>query len=191
MRGNRMMPLIVAFILTQLCTLSIVQAQTANNDQIIMEVGESYINEHIISHIIKIKNRSELEFKGTLKFDSESEINTLSKNDREVNLLPGDSSFFAFRLVISKNLSAGIKPLRYTLYNEEDNSVLVKEMNYKVEVRENINLITDDTPLMVINPEDSVRINVTVNNMGNLTEEVTLVFNIPEIRGIPQFTFLR
>ncbi|MFA6853705.1 MAG: carboxypeptidase-like regulatory domain-containing protein [Bacteroidales bacterium] len=191
MRGNRMMPLIVAFILTQLCTLSIVQAQTANNDQIIMEVGESYINEHIISHIIKIKNRSELEFKGTLKFDSESEINTLSKNDREVNLLPGDSSFFAFRLVISKNLSAGIKPLRYTLYNEEDNSVLVKEMNYKVEVRENINLITDDTPLMVINPEDSVRINVTVNNIGNLTEEVTLVFNIPEIRGIPQFTELK
>lgn len=57
MRGNRMMPLIVAFILTQLCTLSIVQAQTANNDQIIMEVGESYINEHIISHIIKIKKQ--------------------------------------------------------------------------------------------------------------------------------------
>lgn len=52
-----MMPLIVAFILTQLCTLSIVQAQTANNDQIIMEVGESYINEHIISHIIKIKKQ--------------------------------------------------------------------------------------------------------------------------------------
>jgi len=36
---------------------------------------------------------------------------------------------------------------------------------------------------MVINPEDSVRIQVTVHNSGNTVEEVTVVFNVPNLRG--------
>jgi len=183
------MPYLVGIILLiQLFSFSNVKAQTSGYESINMEVRESYVNEHVISHIIKVVNNSEQEFNGTLKLDTKSEINTLSRSDSEVNIMPGDSSFFAFRLVIGKNLSAGEKSFRYILFNEKGESVLVKDLSFNVELRENISIITDDTPLMVINPEDSVRINVTVNNLGNLTEEVTLVFNVPEIRGISPFT---
>ena len=186
------MPYLAGIILLiQLFSFSDVKAQTSGYESINMEVRESYVNEHVISHIIKVVNNSEQEFNGTLKLDTQSEINTLSRSDREVNIMPGDSSFFAFRLVIGKNLSAGLKPFRYILLNETGGSVIVNDCNYNVEVRENISIITDDTPLMVINPEDSVRINVTVNNLGNLTEEVTLVFNVPEIRGISPFTEIK
>lgn len=186
------MPYLAGIILLiQLFSFSDVKAQTSGYESINMEVRESYVNEHVISHIIKVVNNSEQEFNGTLKLDTQSEINTLSRSDREVNIVPGDSSFFAFRLVIGKNLSAGVKPFSYMLLNETGESVLVRDLNYNVEVRENISIITDDTPLMVINPEDSVRINVTVNNLGNITEEVTLVFNVPEIRGISPFTEIK
>lgn len=189
MRGKNNMPYLVGIILLiQLFSFSNVKAQTSGYESINMEVRESYVNEHVISHIIKVVNNSEQEFNGTLKLDTKSEINTLSRSDSEVNIMPGDSSFFAFRLVIGKNLSAGEKSFRYILFNEKGESVLVKDLSFNVELRESISIITDDTPLMVINPEDSVRINVTVNNLGNLTEEVTLVFNVPEIRGISPFT---
>lgn len=188
MKGNNNMPYLAGFILIQLLTLSNVKAQIPIYDSIKMEVRESFINEHVVSHVVKVVNLSEIELRGDLKFETESDINTLSSNNREVSILPGDSSFFSFRLVIGKDLSAGAKAFRYILLNEKSSAVLVKEMNYNVEVRENINIVVDEAPLMLINPEDSVRINVTVNNLGNLAEDVTLVFNVPEIRGISQFT---
>jgi len=52
-------------------------------------------------------------------------------------------------------------------------------------------LLADDTPVMVINPEDSVRIQVTVQNSGNTVEEVTVVFNVPNLRGASPFTELK
>ncbi len=191
MVGKNKMPYLIGLLLIAILPFSTLKAQSSIDELIVMEVKESNIKDQIVSHIVKVFNHSELEFKGVLKFDTESEVNTLSQNNREVNIAPGDSSFFAFRLVIGKALSAGAKAFRYSLFNDNGDTVLVNEINYEIEVREHINLITADTPLMVINPEDSVRVNVIINNMGNLTEDVTLVFNVPEIRGISPFTEMK
>lgn len=188
MKGNIRMPYLKLFLLIGLCSFSNVKAQNLIDELIVMDIKESYLNEQVVSHVVKIVNLSDIEFNGTLRFDTESEVNIISKNERVIILAPGDSTFHAFRLVVGKSLKAGAKTFKYSLTNVNGDLVKVEEKNYEIEVRENLNLIADDAPLMIVNPEDSVRVNVIVSNMGNMTEEITLVFNVPEIRGIPTFT---
>ena len=190
MRGNIRMPYLTLFLLIGLCSFSKVKAQNSI-DELVMDIRESYLNDQVVSHVVKIVNLSNEEFNGSLKFDTESEVSIISKNEREISIAPGDSSFHAFRLLVVKSLSAGAKTFKYSLTNANEELVIVKEKNYEIKVRENINLIADDAPLMIVNPEDSVRVNVIISNMGNMTEEVTLVFNVPEIRGIPTFTEMK
>src|SRR5690554_5938548 len=159
MRGNIRMPYLTLFLLIGLCSFSKVKAQNSI-DELVMDIRESYLNDQVVSHVVKIVNLSDSEFNGTLRFDTESEVNIISKNEREISIAPGDSSFHAFRLVVGKSLSAGAKLFNYSLSNAKGDLVKVEEKNYEIEVRENLNLIADDAPLMIVNPEDSVRVNV-------------------------------
>ena len=184
------MPYLTLFFLIGLCSYSNVKAQNSI-DELVMDIRESYLNDQVVSHVVKIVNLSNEEFNGSLKFDTESEVSIISKNEREISIAPGDSTFHAFRLVVGKSLRAGAKTFKYSLTNANGEPVIVNEKKYEIEVRENLNLIADDAPLMIVNPEDSVRVNMIISNMGNMTEEVTLVFNVPEIRGIPTFTEMK
>lgn len=190
MRGNIRMPYLTLFFLIGLCSYSNVKAQNSI-DELVMDIRESNLNDQVVSHVVKIINLSNEEFNGSLKFDTESEVSIISKNEREISIAPGDSTFHAFRLVVGKSLRAGAKTFKYSLTNANGEPVIVNEKKYEIEVRENLNLIADDAPLMIVNPEDSVRVNMIISNMGNMTEEVTLVFNVPEIRGIPTFTEMK
>ena len=178
-------------LLMSFFTIQSVKAQHVTVDSIKMEVKESKIDNQLLSNIIKIVNNSKDEFSGTLKFNSNTDIKLLSQNDRNVSIIPGDSSFFSFKLVVDNNTFAGLKDYKYSLLDMSGKEILVKDMNFEIEVREHINLNVDDTPLIILNSEDSVRVNVTVNNLGNLTEDVILVFNVPEIRNFPQFTEMK
>lgn len=172
-------------------TIESIKAQSATQIPIKMEIKESFINDQILSHVIKFTNTSDIEFKGNVKFETESEINPLSRNSRPVSISPNDSSFVAFKLIVGKDISAGTKVVRYDLFNEGYELVMSGGVNIEIEERVSIHLTTDNTPVMLINPEDSVRINVTVNNFGNSTEEITIVFNVPELRGVSPFTELK
>ena len=156
-----------------------------------MEIKESFLNDQVISHIVKITNTSETAFKGELKYESNIEVSSLSRNNHSITIAPGDSSFYAFRHFVGKNASAGTKIFNYLVLDENGATVVDSEMDFQIDVREHIYLQIDETPILLTNPYDSVRIAVTVNNLGNISEEVTLVFNIPELREAPQFTEMK
>ncbi len=188
MFGRLKIPRITRVLFICFFTFSGIKAQTATSTPVEMEIRESYLNDQILSHILKFTNTSDYEFNGNVKFESASEINPLSRNSRPVKIAPDDSSFVAFKLIVGKEISSGKKNIRYDLFDEDGTFVLKGDVNFEIEERVHVHLMTDDAPIMLINPEDSVRINVTVNNSGNTTEEITLVFNVPELRGMPAFT---
>jgi len=174
-----------------LFTFTGVNAQSAAEEPVTLEIRESSVNEQIVSHILKITNRSEQPFNGTVLLDALPEIRPLSQAEREVSVAPGDSSFIAYKMVMGRDIAAGRKTVRYCVYDEKKEKVLCRETYIDIEKREHIYLLADYAPVMVFNPEDSVRIQVTVNNSGNTREEVTVVFNVPDLRGAPPFTELK
>lgn len=165
-----------------------VKAQPVTREPVDLEIRTSSTNQQVVSHILKITNSSDRVFNGSVLPDLPPEIRSLSQDEREVSVAPGDSGFVAYRLLVGRDIAAGRKTVVYGVYNEKKEKVLDRETYIDIENREQIYLMADDTPLMVIRPEDSVRVHVTVNNSGNTREEVTMVFNVPNLRGASAFT---
>src|SRR5690554_2782488 len=170
MLGKDKMPFTTVLLLMSFFTIQCVKAQHTLVESLKMEVKETKIDNQLLSNVVKIVNYSDDEFSGTLKFDSNSGLRLLSQNNRDVSISPGDSSFFAFKLIVDKSLSAGSKAYKYSLLDRSGKEVLIRDMGYTIDLREHINLIVDEATYIILNPEDSVRINVTVNNMGNRSE---------------------
>jgi len=181
----------IALSLICLSAFTGLKAQSAGEGPVGLEIRESSVNKQIVSHILKITNRSEQPFNGFVLLDPLSEIRSLSQAEREISVAPGDSSFISYKLVMGRDIAAGRKTVRYGVYNEKKEKVLSRETYIDIEKREQIYMLADDTPVMVINPEDSVRIQVTVHNIGNTYEEVTVVFNVHNLRGGSPFTELK
>ena len=185
---NRRTACLISILVMALSVSFGVKGQTDTTRPVDLEIRASTINEQIVSHILKITNQSDQPFTGTIKIDLPPEIRSLSQDESTVSVAPGDSSFMAYRLVMGRDTGAGRKIVGYTVFSEDNREVLHREAFIDIEKKEQINLQADDAPVMLINPEDSVRITVTVNNRGNTQEEVTLVFNVPNLRGMPAFT---
>jgi len=181
----------IGLLLTSLCSLYGAKAQPVVGEPLAVEIRESSTNDQVISHILKITNPSEQIFSGTVLLDPLSDLRSLSQVEQEISVAPGDSVFIAYRLVVGKDLDAGRKTVRYIIRDGKKEEIVSREAHINIEAREQIFLVTNDAPLMVINPEDSVRVEVAVNNSGNTYQEVTLVFNVPNLRESPAFTEMK
>lgn len=188
---NRKKHCITGLLLICLYTFHGVKAQSVAEGPVGLEIRESSANPQMVSHILKLTNRSEQAFNGVVLLDSLLELRSLSPSERDISLAPGDSAFIAYRLVAGKDIGAGRKTFRYIVLNQKKEEVLSREAYIDIEEREQIFLMADDTPLIVTRPEDSLRVHVTVNNSGNTYQEVTLVFNVPNLREAPVFTEMK
>lgn len=167
------------------------KTQSITDSAINMSIRESSVKNSILSHVVRIKNRSVTPFKGLIKLETLQEIRLLSQNERVIEVAPGDSVFVSFKMIVEENIEAGKEKIQYDIFNEKKEKILSKEVFINIEKRVQLQLLTDNIPQIIIHPQDSVRINVTVNNNGNTHENVTLVFNVPGLRGRPAFSELK
>ncbi|MDD4698028.1 MAG: carboxypeptidase-like regulatory domain-containing protein [Fermentimonas sp.] len=156
-----------------------------------VEFRENSQTGQMVSHVLKVTNYSGEHFKGEVKVDSPEGIRCLSRDDRSINLKPGDSIFVSYKLILTKNLNSGEKKISYNLLNDVGVNVDSCATLLQIEEREQLIMMVNNAPTLLSNPDDSVRINVTMQNNGNVTEEVYLVFNVPNLQGSPPFTELK
>lgn len=142
----------------------------------------------MLSHVLKVTNQSDQSFNGIMAIDAPTGVRALSRDQRAVSLAPGDSSFFSFRLVLTRDLGAGEKKICYNLLTDENELVSSCETLLQIELREQLTLLAENGPSLLTNPDDSVRVNVILQNSGNVTEQVILVFNVPNLHNAPPFT---
>lgn len=142
----------------------------------------------VLDHVLKVVNHSDIAFSGVVTVNTAAGIRVLSQGERTVHIAPGDSGFVAFKLLLTKNLAAGDKKIRYDLFHEANEIVASCETSLHIEQRERLTLLVDNAPLLITDPDDSVRIHTTLNNSGNITEKVTLVFNVPNLQSASPFT---
>src|SRR5690554_7111219 len=161
-----------------------------SGNPISIELTNSTKTEQMVSHVLKVTNLSEDVFKGGVKVDIPEGIRSLSINERLISLMPGDSTFVSFKLVLTKNLDFGEKKVLYNLLDNEGAFIDSTGTSLQIERREQLLLMVDNRPNLLTNPDDSVRINVTLRNSGNITEDVYIVFNVPNLQGASPFTEL-
>jgi hypothetical protein len=155
-----------------------------------IELKEDSQTGQMVSHVLKLTNLSEEQFKGGVVVDVPEGIRSLSRDQRSVSLMPGDSIFVSFKLILTKDLDSGEKKIRYDLINDTGVYMNSCITSLQIEEREQLIMMVDNSPNLITNPDDSVRINVTLQNGGNITEDVYLVFNVPNLQGSSPFTEL-
>jgi hypothetical protein len=153
-----------------------------------LELRSAQVNGQLVSHILMVTNRTAESFRGQIIVNVPEGVRPLSQEGRMLDLAPGDSCFIAYRLQMTRDIEAGEKVIYYTLQDEGENEIDDTSVVIAVPRRERLTLMTDNRPYILTNPDDSVRISVTINNSGNVTEEVILVFNVPNLRNGSSFT---
>jgi hypothetical protein len=167
---------------------SVAKIQTVSAQPIDIDIQTTSRKGQILSHVLRMINHSDSTFRGFIVIDSSEGIRTLSRDKREMLIAPGDSGFMSFKLLLTKDLMAGEKQIRYVLLNEANEAVASRETLLEIERREQLTLLTDGAPILITNPDDSVHIRLRINNIGNVTEQITLVFNVPNLQSAPPFT---
>lgn len=167
-----------------------VKAQSKPNIPVTFDIQGSSHNEQVVSHILRVVNHSQEQFKGSIQLDSLRSVRPLTQSVRELSLEPEDTIFVVYRYVVGKEVEAGEKIFLYNLLNSKGSVIVSQTSTIEIAVREQLFLFTDDLPLVITQSEDSVRIQASVKNGGNTPQEVTLVFNVPNQREVPAFTEL-
>lgn len=134
-----------------------------------LELRSAQVNGQLVSHILMVTNRTAESFRGQIIVNAPQGVRPLSQEGRMLDLAPGDSCFIAYRLQMTRDIEAGEKVIYYTLQDEGENEIDVTSVVIAVPRRERLTLMTDNRPYILTNPDDSVRISVTINNSGNMT----------------------
>lgn len=155
-----------------------------------IELKDNTNSGQMVSHVLKLSNLSDEQFKGVVTIDIPDGIRSLSRNERTVNLMPGDSIFVSYKLILTKDLDSGEKIIQYNLIDDSGENIDSCVTFLQIEKREQLIMLVDNNPKLLTNPDDSLRINVAIQNSGNTTENIYLVFNVPNLQGDSPFTEL-
>lgn len=164
------------------------KAQTITAQSFDFEIKAVSQKGQLLSHILKVVNHSDRTFNGKVMVDASTGMRTLSRDEQVVSIAPGDSGFVSFKLLLTRDMVAGNKHIRYDLINEVDEKVATSKTSLMIEPRERLNLLADSEPILITNPDDSVRVRLKVNNDGNIPEQLILVFNVPNLQTMSPFT---
>ena len=167
---------------------AVMKAATVTAQPVGIEIKTISEKGQLLSHVLKVFNNTDSDFNGVIAVNVAAGMRALSQAEQAVHIAPGDSGFVAFRLLLTKELAAGEKQIGYDLFNDAGESVAHCETSLKIEQRERLTLLADNAPLLITNTDDSVRVRVTVGNSGNMTEQITLVFNVTNLQNAPPFT---
>lgn len=177
----------IILIVLSVSAFSKVSAQETNKVLMDLQIHQTSQTKNIVTHVLKITNNSNQQQQGVISLDSSEEISSLSTREKKYNIVPGDSSFVSFKLVINQYANAGIKNIKYSILDQNGRSLESVETTVEIQKREQLNLITNSAPIVITIPNDSIQVSVYVKNRGNSDENVILVFNVPGQQGSSQF----
>ncbi len=175
-------------ILIYLHLVVTMKAETVAARPVDIEIQSISEEGQLLSHVLKVVNQSDISFDGVVAVNVAAGMRPIPQGEQAVHIAPGDSGFISFKLLLTKDLNAGEKKVRYDVLDAAKKSVAHCEASLQIAQRERLTLLTDDAPILITNPDDSVRIRLRVNNGGNIIERITLVFNVPNLQNASPFS---
>lgn len=137
----------------------------------------------LIGSIVKIKNTSDRAFSGVLLIDTPSSLKAIAGTSQPVELQPSDSTFVSVRFLKRSGMEAGTSTVKFRLQDSAGNTLSEKTSTFVIEEKIQLNLVLENTNILAVNPNDSVRIKTIVGNRGNKSQSVTVVFSVPDLSG--------
>ncbi|MCJ8152665.1 hypothetical protein MKJ01_02670 [Chryseobacterium sp. SSA4.19] len=143
------------------------------------ESGTSENN--IIDLTVILKNNSKIPFKGKINVNTPQGFKAVSFSGINVDLDAGEGVFLPVKILVNNNAVSGEKKIDFNLIDQQEHAVSEKFITYHVAEKNTLRITAENPVIYMNNTRDSVEVRARVSNLGNIRQNVTVVFKIPEI----------
>ena len=169
------------------CTFTCFQLQAQADVEMNVETNAASGRQDIVDMTVELKNSSESVFNGLLHVTCPHGFKNISGSEISVELTPGQHTFVPLKIIKGKAAAAGPTAIVVDLLNNKNQSIQKKSIAQQVEVNNAISLQAVAPTVFLTNTNDSLSIKVNVSNLGNRSQQVYVVFNVPELAGDDTF----
>ncbi len=178
MLHNRLFRKIMFFILIPFSVWISAQTGTAISMEIRNEPNR--VNPNIVEILLVLKNNESKHFKGKVEVKTPKGFRTISDNNAEIELNPGQNLFIPIKILTSNTIVSGKADLIFTITDEKNQQVIKKSLSYVVTENNNMKVTAENPVVYMGTSKDSLEVRARVSNLGNKRQHVTIVFKIPE-----------
>ncbi|GEN74328.1 hypothetical protein CHA01nite_00680 [Chryseobacterium hagamense] len=136
--------------------------------------------QHIMDLTVVLHNKEQVPFKGKINIRTPEGIRAAA-NGIKAELDPGETVFLPVKIIVSNNAVAGEKNIVFHLTDLQNNTISEKSAIFKVAENTSLRILAENPVLYINNMKDSVEVRARVSNLGNIRQNITVVFKIPEI----------
>ena len=110
-------------ILIYLHLVVTMKAETVAARPVDIEIQSISEEGQLLSHVLKVVNQSDISFDGVVAVNVAAGMRPIPQGEQAVHIAPGDSGFISFKLLLTKDLNAGEKKVRYDVLDAAKKSV--------------------------------------------------------------------
>lgn len=169
------------------CTVACYKVQAQAGMEMNVETNVTAGRQNLLDLTVELINTSESSFNGTLHITTPEGFKSISGSEILVELKPGEHRFIPLKVIKGKGAAAGTTDIVIDLLDDKNESILKKSITQQVEVNDAMSLQAVAPTVFLTNTNDSLSIKVNVTNLGNRSQQVFVVFNIPDITGEESF----
>ncbi|WP_316820451.1 hypothetical protein [Pedobacter gandavensis] len=139
-------------------------------------------NQDLIDLTVKIQNKSKGVLNARMNVELDKQLELISKNNSDLNLNPGDSLFLSVKIFVTQQAESGRPyPIRLTLINLKNQVIAEDVAQLHLNIKKNVSLYALVSNVLLEKATDSIRIPVRLSNLGNTSQEVTLICKYPYV----------
>ncbi|MEG1026938.1 MAG: hypothetical protein RSF34_20875, partial [Flavobacterium sp.] len=169
------------------CTVACYKVQAQVGMEMNVETNVTAGRQNLLDLTVELKNTSESSFNGILQITTPDGFKSISGSEILVELKSGEHRFVPLKVIKGKGAAAGTTDIVIDLLNDKNESILKKSITQQVEVNDAMSLQAVAPTVFLTNTNDSLSIKVNVTNLGNRSQQVFVVFNIPDLTGAESF----
>ena len=178
---------LLRLLLVFCCTVACCKVQAQSAVEMKVETTEAAGRQNILDLVVALTNTSASSFNGTLHIKTPDGFKSISVSEISVKLKPEQHIFIPLKIIKGKSAAAGATDIVVDLVNDKKESVVKKSITQQVEVNNAMSLQAVTPTIFLTNTNDSLSVKVNVTNLGNQSQQVFVVFNIPELTGEESF----
>lgn len=150
-------------------------------------VADGKAKSNLIDVLIGVTNTTESTFQGFLRVNTPMGFRSISNELTAISLDPQETRYISTKLLRQQSAQVGDSTIEIDLLDANKNVLQTQQTIQTVEENNNLRLFTENPMVFMTNPNDSLAIKVTVTNLGNKTQDATVVFTIPGLMGEKNF----
>lgn len=145
-------------------------------------------NKHsLIQATVSLYNNTAHDFSGSIQIVTPAGFRSVSGNNIDVEVPAYERRFLPLNILVLNEARSGESSIQVNLTDKQSNGISSTSIKHHVKENNNIQLISNKPLHFIRDPNDSISIEATVSNLGNIKQTVSIVFNIPELTGENNF----